>query len=47
VIATLRELPELASEAHMGPPATLIVGEVAAIPEQAAALAALTPAERR
>jgi uroporphyrin-III C-methyltransferase len=46
VIATLRDLPELAAEAHMGPPATLIVGEVAAIPEQAASLAALTSARR-
>ena len=46
VIATLSDLPRLAVEAHMGPPATLIVGEVAAIPAQAASLAALTPAER-
>jgi len=46
VIATLRDLPELAAEAHIGPPATLIVGKVAAIPEQAASFAALMPAAR-
>jgi uroporphyrin-III C-methyltransferase len=46
VIATLADLPELAAQAHIGPPATLVVGAVAAIPEQAASLAALTPAER-
>jgi uroporphyrin-III C-methyltransferase len=46
VIATLRNLPELAAEAHLGPPATLVVGEVAAIPSQASELAthADTPA---
>jgi uroporphyrin-III C-methyltransferase len=47
VIGTLGDLPALAAVARMGPPATLIVGEVAAIPERAAALAALTPAARR
>jgi uroporphyrin-III C-methyltransferase len=46
VIAALGDLPELAAEAHIGPPATLIVGKVAAIPEQAASLAALMPAAR-
>ena len=46
VIGTLDDLADLAAEAHMGPPATLIVGEVAAIPEQAASLAAVMPARR-
>jgi uroporphyrin-III C-methyltransferase len=40
VIGTLGDLSDRASEARIGPPATLIVGEVAAIPETAAALAA-------
>jgi uroporphyrin-III C-methyltransferase len=47
VIGTLTDLPALATAASMGPPATLIVGAVAAIPQEAAALAALTPAERQ
>jgi siroheme synthase len=46
VLGTLRELPALAAAASVGPPATLVVGEVAAVPEQVAALAALAPAER-
>ena len=41
VIGTLAELPALAAAASMGPPATLVVGEVAAIPEQAVELASL------
>src|SRR5512132_3304295 len=40
VIATLEELPVLATAAGIGPPATLVVGAVASIPAQAAALAA-------
>jgi uroporphyrin-III C-methyltransferase len=47
VIGTLRDLPTMAVATRMGPPATLVVGEVAAIPQQIASLAALTPAERR
>jgi uroporphyrin-III C-methyltransferase len=47
VIGTLTDLPALATAASMGPPATLIVGPVAAIPQEAAALAALTSAEHR
>jgi siroheme synthase len=35
VIGTLADLPTLAAAASMGPPATLIVGEVAALPRQA------------
>jgi uroporphyrin-III C-methyltransferase len=46
VIGTLADLPQLAGDAHMGPPATLVVGEVAAIPERTASLAALAPADR-
>jgi uroporphyrin-III C-methyltransferase len=41
VIGTLTDLPALAAAASLGPPATLIVGEVAAIPQQAAELAGL------
>jgi uroporphyrin-III C-methyltransferase len=37
VIGTLTDLPALAAAASLGPPATLIVGEVAAIPSQVAA----------
>ncbi len=40
VIGTLTDLPALAAAARLGPPATLIVGEVAGIPQQAAALSA-------
>jgi uroporphyrin-III C-methyltransferase len=40
VVGTLIDLPALAAAATMGPPATLIVGEVAAIPTTRAALAA-------
>jgi uroporphyrin-III C-methyltransferase len=40
VIATLGDLPEASRAARIGPPATLIVGAVAAIPAEAAALAA-------
>ena len=34
VIGTLADLPALAAAASMGPPATLIVGEVAALPRE-------------
>jgi uroporphyrin-III C-methyltransferase len=45
VIATLRDLPAMAAAANLGPPATLVIGEVAAIPRQAAAFSAgLAPA---
>jgi uroporphyrin-III C-methyltransferase len=40
VIGSLRELPSLAADASIGPPATLIVGEVADVPKTAALLAA-------
>jgi siroheme synthase len=40
VIAMLGDLPEAARAARIGPPATLIVGAVAAIPAETAALAA-------
>jgi siroheme synthase len=40
VIGTLTDLPALAASASLGPPATLIVGEVAAIPVQVAAISA-------
>ena len=40
VIATLEELPVLATAAGIGPPATLVVGAVASFPGQAAALVA-------
>jgi uroporphyrin-III C-methyltransferase len=46
VIATLEELPVLAAAAGIGPPATLVVGAVASIPAETAALAAFTPAGR-
>ena len=46
VIATLEEVPVLAAAEGIGPPATLIVGAVASIPAETAALAALTPAGR-
>ncbi|MDP9301687.1 MAG: hypothetical protein M3P43_12470, partial [Actinomycetota bacterium] len=39
VIATLEELPVLATAAGIGPPATPIVGAVVSIPAEAAALA--------
>src|SRR3954465_12232158 len=39
VIGTLSDLPALAAAASLGPPATLIVGEVAAIPQQVATFA--------
>jgi uroporphyrin-III C-methyltransferase len=39
VTGTLRELPALAEAASIGPPATLVVGAVAAIPGELAALA--------
>jgi len=38
VIGTLSDLPSLAAAASLGPPATLIVGEVAAVPIQVATL---------
>jgi uroporphyrin-III C-methyltransferase len=40
VVGTLADLPALAAAASMGPPATLIVGEVAAFPALARSLAA-------
>jgi siroheme synthase len=40
VLGTLGDLAERAREARIGPPATLIVGAVAAIPAETAALAA-------
>ena len=40
VIGTLTDLPGLAAAASLGPPATLIVGEVAAIPRTVAAITA-------
>jgi uroporphyrin-III C-methyltransferase len=40
IVDTLTDLPALAAAASMGPPATLIVGEVAAIPLAARSLAA-------
>jgi len=47
VIGTLADLPALATAASMGPPATLIVGAVAALPRRAAAFAREhTPAGR-
>jgi uroporphyrin-III C-methyltransferase len=48
VIGTLSDLPALAAAASLGPPATLIVGEVAAIPMHVAAISAeLQGTERR
>lgn len=41
IIGTLRNLPALAAAASIGPPATLVVGAVAAIPDQAVELASL------
>ena len=41
-LGTLGSLPEAARAARIGPPATLIVGAVVAIPAEAAALAAIT-----
>lgn len=41
VSGSLAELPALAREARIGPPATLVVGEVAAIPCQVASLSRL------
>jgi uroporphyrin-III C-methyltransferase len=38
VVGTLGDLPTLAAAADMGPPATLIVGEVARMPREVAAL---------
>jgi len=43
VVGTLNELPALAAAASMGPPATLIVGAVAAIPVRARELARELP----
>ena len=40
VIATLGDLPDASRAARIGPPATLIVGAVAAIPAETAAIAA-------
>ena len=39
IVATLEELPALAAAGNVGPPATLIVGEVARIPAEARSLA--------
>ena len=41
IVATLAELPTLAAAANVGPPATLIVGEVARIRDEVAALGTL------
>jgi uroporphyrin-III C-methyltransferase len=41
VIGTLADLPSSAAAASMGPPATLVVGEVAAIPAHAVELASI------
>jgi len=41
VTGTLTDLPALAAAASMGPPATLIVGEVASIPREAERLASV------
>jgi len=38
IVGTLAELPALAAAANVGPPATLIVGEVARIPQELLAL---------
>ncbi|HEX3298720.1 MAG TPA: uroporphyrinogen-III C-methyltransferase [Actinomycetota bacterium] len=38
VIGTLTDLPAVAAASSLGPPATLIVGEVAAIPQQVTAI---------
>jgi uroporphyrin-III C-methyltransferase len=43
IVATLSELPTLAAAANLGPPATLIVGEVARIPRAIARIRASTP----
>ena len=43
IVGTLAELPALAAAANVGPPATLIVGEVARIPQEARVLAAVVP----
>jgi uroporphyrin-III C-methyltransferase len=40
VIGTLTDLPALAAAASLGPPATLIVGEVASIPQQVSTMVA-------
>jgi len=44
VVGTLEDLPALAAAAGMGPPATLVVGAVAALPRE---VASLTPALAR
>ena len=41
IIGTLRDLPDLAANASIGPPVTLVVGAVVAIPKQAIELASL------
>ena len=46
VVGTLSDLPTLAAAANLGPPATLIVGDVARIPAEARALADSLPAHR-
>jgi hypothetical protein len=40
VLGSLTDLPALAAAASVGPPATLIVGDVAAIPREVAAITA-------
>jgi len=44
VVGTLEDLPALAAAAGMGPPATLVVGAVAAIPREVAAVATIRAA---
>jgi uroporphyrin-III C-methyltransferase len=46
VVGTLADLPALAAAAGIGPPATLIVGEVAALPRQVATLTHVLVADR-
>jgi uroporphyrin-III C-methyltransferase len=43
VLGSLAELPTLAAAANIGPPATLVVGEVAAIPQELAVLTRSAP----
>ena len=46
VFGALRDLPGLAAAEGMGPPATLIVGAVAAIPREVAELTTLVPTQQ-
>jgi siroheme synthase len=47
VVGTLAELPALALAASIGPPATLVVGEVASLASRLATEAAVTPTAAR